>query len=173
MRILHRIALACVALAACAPPPAPPPPSNRTPVLAHCSSTEGPAGADTVAANSAGEATLRVSGAAGQHILHVPAGAAQPTTVFILTALAPPRVGVEAHVAGQETYNFLNGRRAKLQLSAQQCTDAEWGRLTSPAIVRIGPDSTLTMLPSQPEGGPRRILSTELPSLSGYAIGGS
>jgi hypothetical protein len=172
MRTLHRITLACLALAACAPPPEPPPPpSNRTPVLAHCASTEGPAGTDTVTANSAGEATLQVRGPVGQHILHVPAGAARPGTVFILTALAPPRVGVEAHAAGQEPYNFLNGHRARLQLSAQQCTEAEWGKLASPAILRIGLDSMLTALPSQPEGGSRRMLSTELPSLSGYAIG--
>ena len=171
MRTLHRIALACLALAACAAPQVQPPPSGRTPYLAQCSSGAGPSGTDSATANNAGEATLQVRGQSGQHVLHVPAGAAAPGTVFILTALQPPRVGVEAHVRGQAAYNFLNGRRATLRLNAQHCTAEEYGKLASPTILRLERDGSLTALPSQPGTGEGRSLSAELPSLSGYLIG--
>lgn len=171
MRTLQRVALACLVLAACAPPPVPPPPSNGTPFLAQCSSTSGPVGTDSATANNAGEATLQVAGTAGHHVLHVPAGAAAPGTVFILTALAPPRVGVEAHVRGQATYNFLDGRRATLRLTGQHCTEEEFGKLRSPTILRLERDGSLTALASAPGHESPRVLSTELPSLSGYAIG--
>ncbi len=171
MRTVHRVVLACFVLAACAPPPEPPPPSNGTPSLAQCSSPSGPAGTDSATANNVGEATLQVRGAAGQHVLQVPAGAAQPGTVFILTALQPPRVGVEAHVRGQDTYTFLNGRRATLRLNAQHCTEEEFGKLRSPTILRLERDGSLTALASKPAQESGRVLSTELPSLSGYVIG--
>lgn len=166
-----RIALACIALAACAPHQVQPPPPAGRPYLAQCSSASAPAGTDSATANNAGEATLQVRGPAGQHILHVPAGAARPGTVFILTALAPPRVGVEAHARGQATYSFLNGRRATLRLNAQHCTAAEYGKLTSPTILRLARDGSLTALPSQPAPTAGRVLSAELPTLSGYLIG--
>ncbi|HEX8211187.1 MAG TPA: hypothetical protein VF584_13515 [Longimicrobium sp.] len=171
MRTLHRITLACLILAACAPSPEPGPPARRTSLLAQCSSREGPAGTDSAVANNAGEATLQVRGAAGQHVLHVPAGAAEPGTVFILTAMAPPNVGVEAHVRGQGTYSFLNGRRATLRIDAEHCTTEEYGKLPSPTILRVGRDGALTPLPSRPGEGGARSLSAELPTLSGYAIG--
>jgi hypothetical protein len=106
-------------------------------------------------------------------MLQVPPGGAKPGTVFILTALPTPRVGVEAHVRGEDSYTFLGGRRATLRLTAQHCTEGEFGQLTSPTILRIERDSTLTVLPSRRDPGSGRILWTELPSLSGYAIGGS
>jgi hypothetical protein len=171
MRTLHRVTLACLLLAACAPSPDPGPPAGRTTILAQCSSPGGPVGTDSAVANNAGEATLQVRGAAGQHILHVPAGAAQPGTVFVLTALPVPQVGVEAHVSGQESYSFLNGRRATLRINAQHCTTEEYGKLRAPTILRVERDGSLTALPSQPGGSEARSLSTELPTLSRYAIG--
>jgi len=171
MRTLHRVTLGCMILAACAPSAEPGPPAGRTAYLAQCSSPGGPAGTDSAVANNAGEATLQVRGTAGQHVLHVPAGAAQPGTVFILTALPAPEVGVEAHVRGQESYSFLNGRRATLRINAQHCTTEEFGKLRAPTILRVERDGALTALPSQPGAGEPRSLSAELPSLSRYAIG--
>jgi hypothetical protein len=171
MRTLHRIALACFLVAACAPPPMPGPPQGRTPYLAQCSSTGGPSGTDSAVANNAGEATLQVRGQSGQHILHVPAGAARPGTVFILTALPAPEVGVEAHVRGDDAYKFLDGRRATLRINAEHCTTEEYAKLASPTILRVETNGTLTAVPSRPAAGVARSLSAELPSLSRYAIG--
>ncbi|HEX8454101.1 MAG TPA: hypothetical protein VF647_18585 [Longimicrobium sp.] len=168
MRTLHRAILASLLLAACNGSNNP---VARGPYIAQCASTAGPAGTDSVVANDAGSATLQVRGAAGQHVLQVPAGAAQPGTVFILTALPAPRVGVEAHVRGQESYSFLNGRRATLRISAQQCTPEEYGRLASPTILRQERDGSLKAVSSLPVQGEPRVLTAELPSLSGYLVG--
>lgn len=168
MRILHRVALASLALAACQGPNQPLP---RGPYLAECASTAGPTGTDSAIANSAGSVTVQLRGAGGQHVLQVPAGGAQPGTVFILTALPAPRVGVEAHVRGQQTYNFLNGQRATLRINAQHCTAEEYGKLRSPTILRLERDGSLTPVASQPGQEGARSLSAELPSLSGYVIG--
>lgn len=168
MRTLHRAALACLALAACNGPNHPTP---RGPYLAECTSTAGPSGTDSAIANKAGSATVLVRGATGSHVLQVPAGAADSGTVFILTAMKPPRVGVEAYVRGQPTYTFRNGLSATLRISAQQCTAEEFGRLRSPTILRLERDSSLTALPSQLGSEGARSVSTQLPSLSGYVVG--
>ncbi|HEX8673485.1 MAG TPA: hypothetical protein VF710_16430 [Longimicrobium sp.] len=168
MRTLHRITLASLILAACNGPNQPNP---RGPYLAECASTAGPTGTDSAIASDAGSVTVQVRGGGGQHVLQVPAGGAQPGTVFILTALPAPRVGVEAHVRGQETYKFLNGQRATLRINAQHCTTDEYGKLRSPTILRVERDGSFTAVSSQPGAGEARSLSAELPSLSGYAIG--
>jgi hypothetical protein len=168
MRTFYRIALACLVVAGCGGNNHPAP---RQPYLAQCASNSAPAGSDSAIANDAGSATLQVRGQAGQHVLQVPAGGAKPGTVFILTALPAPQVGVEAHVRGQETYTFLEGKRATLRLNAQHCTAEEYGKLASPTILRVERDNSLTPLTSRPEANAARVLSVELPSLSGYAVG--
>lgn len=168
MRILHRIALASLVLAACQGPNNPTP---RQPYLAQCASTAGPTGTDSATADNAGGATLQVRGGGGQHVLQVPAGAARPGTVFILTALPAPQVGVEAHVRGSDTYTFLDGKRATLRINAQHCTVEEYRKLADPTILRVGVNGTLTSVDTRPEAGVARSLSAELPSLSRYAIG--
>ncbi|HEY0153130.1 MAG TPA: hypothetical protein VGB92_14090 [Longimicrobium sp.] len=168
MRTLHRITLASMILAACGGPNQPTP---RGPYLAECASTAGPAGTDSAIATATGPVTVVVRGGGGQHVLQVPAGAAQPGTVFILTALPAPQVGVEAHVRGQDTYTFLNGQRATLRINAQHCTTEEYGKLRAPTILRVERDGSFTVLPSQPAPTGGRSLSAELPSLSRYAIG--
>lgn len=163
------LALATVTCASVAPD------GNVTqgPGLLVCTATGAPTGSVTkVVGPDSGPTVLEIGGPRG-HRLTIPPGAVTEETTFVLTAVPSDRVQVEAHAVGHETFAFANGRRATLRLSAEHCP-AAFDRLQRKQVFRVE-GSTLVPVGGSVEGtGPgRRALRTELPTLSGYAVGGS
>lgn len=178
---LHtRSAVLCASLvlaaATCATRPVSPgEPGEQAARLLVCTPTDAPTGSvRKVVGPDSGRVELEIVGRRGRHRLSIPPGAVTEETTFILTARALETVEVEAHAEGRDTFAFANGRRATLRLDAEHCP-AAFDRLERKQIFRrVGND--LVPVGGSPIGiGPLRkaALQTELPTLSGYALGGS
>jgi hypothetical protein len=117
---------------------------------------------------------LDIVGPRGRHRLSIPPGAVTKETTFVLTARASQNVEVEAYAEGHKTFAFANGRRATLRLDAEHCP-AAFDRLERKQIFRVEANGLVPVGGSTVGVGPLRkaALKTDLPTLSGYALGGS
>ncbi|CAA9297050.1 MAG: hypothetical protein AVDCRST_MAG68-74 [uncultured Gemmatimonadetes bacterium] len=175
---LHSSALLFVALASatCATGPIDPE-RGRAPAarLLVCTAADAPAGSvKEVVGPESGRVELDIVGPRGRHRLTIPPGAVTEQTTFILSAKASETVEVEAHAEGHTTFAFANGRRATLRLDAEHCP-AAFDRLERRQIFRREANGLVPVGGSTIGIGPLRkaALKTELPTLSGYALGGS
>jgi len=170
-----RLALALLAAASsCGPlsppvaPPSPPPPAAGLRPVA-CAGAR-PQETVTATANAQGAATLVMAGPRGQHMLRIPPRAARPGTVFTMTPLPAPSVGVDIRADGRDSYTFLEGR-ATLALSGEHCSDGEWGRVKGHVVARLGENTPRAV--SAPGAARGKRVQAELGSLSGYAVSGN
>lgn len=153
-------------------------PGERTgqgPRLLVCTATGAPTGTvRKVVGPDSGRTELEIGGPRGRHRLTIPRGAVTRETTFVLTARRSERVQVEARAEGHETFAFANGQRATLRLDAGHCP-AAFDRLERKQIFRVEGTRLVPVGGSAVgEGAARRpALQTELPTLSGYALGGS
>ncbi len=170
---LHsRGALLCILLALASASPAT---SVQAPRLLVCTPTDAPVGSvRRVVGPDSLKVELEIAGPRGTHRLTIPRGAVTRETAFTLTARASQNVEVEARAEGHETFAFANGKRATLRLDAENCA-AAFDRLERKQIFRREGARLVPVGGSGVGLGPFRkaALKTELPTLSGYALGGS